>query len=139
MEHTNDTQAHVLVATGAFLGRILIAADNGPYPGCRPELDVRRIGEVAALTHLRLASPAVAAIMARDNGYGCCWGESSRLYPLSATDEADLIAAQDAARIAAEAAKAANIAAAEAQDRSDARATWMRRTADGGAELTEDC
>jgi len=84
---------------------IIIAEDIGSYPNTRPELDVRKLRTIHAL-NIGITNPVFRSISGRNNGYGCGWGDTGKLYPVSEADIAALIAEHDKARQARAAAKA---------------------------------
>jgi len=87
-----------MIATHLQMGaRILIAEDLGPYPGTRPEINVRRLERVAVLD-IGISNPVYREIMDRDQGYGCGWGDTGRLHPVSADDIKRLTAQAQSAK-----------------------------------------
>lgn len=84
-----DTTGQMIVTHTDSGTRLVIAIDNGPYPGCKPEYNVRALRDCEYLD-LSLTSQAYSAITDRGNGYGCKWGDSGQLYPIDAADAAAL-------------------------------------------------
>lgn len=77
----SDTTGQLVIhTTDTTVG---IYRDNGPYPGCKPELNVRRIGMVRDLAYLRLTDDVVSAPFQRGPKYGCAWGGGSALIALT--------------------------------------------------------
>jgi len=89
----------VLAFTGPYMTDVIIALDLGPYGGTRPGLDVRRLD--IKYTGRAVWSPTALAIAASRAGYGCGWGSSSKLWPISADESAKIIAEIEAASSAA--------------------------------------
>lgn len=69
-----------------------VVMDLGHYPGTIPEQNVRRV-RVEETLDVPVTHPAVAAITARGEGYGCSWGRPGKLYPVDEADIATLRAA----------------------------------------------
>ena len=88
----------VLAFTGPYMTDVIIALDLGPYGGTRPGLDVRRLD--IKYTG-RAASHTATEIAASRAGYGCGWGSSSKLWPISEAESATIIAEIEAAEAAA--------------------------------------
>lgn len=79
-----------LVMHHADMGtRIVIARDLGAYPGTRAELNVRKLEEVETIA-LSITHPAVQALYDRGGLYGCGWGDTGVLCPVSTEDVAAL-------------------------------------------------
>ncbi len=85
--------------------KILIARDSGHYDGTKPELNVRRLTEIAILD-ITLAHPTYQAIVNRGLGYGMGWGDTGPLYPISTDDSVALVMAHARATKARNAAEA---------------------------------
>jgi hypothetical protein len=91
MKNMNSTPKALTQADGRFE----IVEDRGAYSGMRPELNVRRCAALHDLGHLSFGHPAVAAIIARPST-GCTY-DGGRLYPVSESEVADLLAAEEVA------------------------------------------
>jgi hypothetical protein len=62
-----------------------IYTDNGHYEGTILELNVRKLGLVQKLENISIMNDYARAITESVEGYGCGWGDTSKLYPV--TDE----------------------------------------------------
>ena len=88
-DKTMKTNNLVLAFTGPYMTDVIIALDLGPYGGTRPDLDVRRLD--IKYTG-RAASHTATEIAASRAGYGCGWGSTSKLWPISADESVKIIA-----------------------------------------------
>ncbi|HQJ68787.1 MAG TPA: hypothetical protein PKX73_11330, partial [Anaerohalosphaeraceae bacterium] len=89
---------NLVLAFGPYGAEIVIAVDLGPYGGTRPGLDVRRLD--IKYTG-RAASHTATEIAASRSGYGCGWGSTSRLWPITAEEADQIISEIEAAEAAA--------------------------------------
>lgn len=92
MTITNDTTGQlVLLLSGSYLTDAEIAIDNGHYDGTKEELNVRSLKIVDRFAGYGLGkmTPTIKMVSDRE-GYGCGWGETSNLYPIT-EDEAKKI------------------------------------------------
>jgi len=62
-----------------------IYTDNGHYEGTIPEYNVRKLGLVHKLENISIMNKYAQEIINSVEGYGCGWGDTSKLYPV--TDE----------------------------------------------------
>jgi hypothetical protein len=109
-----DTTGQLVFAyCGHYLLKSMIAVDEGHYPDTKAELNVRKLNILhdlsVGLTH---PTDTMQQVAARDGSYGCGWGETSKLHPLT-KDEADRILAEIKDRQAEEQAHKAAMPAAK--------------------------
>lgn len=78
---TTDTTGQLIMAyTGPCMTEIIIALDSGQYPGTKPELNVRQLEILDR--HKKTSGPTIKQVTNKA-GYGCGWGETSKLYPIT--------------------------------------------------------
>lgn len=80
-----DTTGQIVLAYTESGARLIVAEDAGPYPNCRAEYNVRKL-RIIEQFDLTVASPTWHAVTARKQGYGCGWGDTSVLYPVTEND-----------------------------------------------------
>lgn len=80
-----DTTGQIVLAYTKSGTQLIVAEDTGPYPNCRPEYNVRGLRTIERFD-LTVTSPTWQAVTAREQGYGCGWGDTSVLHPVTESD-----------------------------------------------------
>lgn len=70
---------------------LYIATDVGWYDGTKPEYNVRKLSGQVALAPVSFADELVSNIMSGGEAYGCGWGGTSHLFPISEAQEKELL------------------------------------------------
>ena len=74
---------------------VCIGTDGGHYDGTIPEYNIRKLTDIVTLNNLSWRTPLVASIMNAE-GYGSGYSDTSKLYPITAEQEAELMAIDQA-------------------------------------------
>ena len=87
---SNDTTGTKVAYYTDMGTTICIAEDIGAYRGCNPEYNVRSLRSIARLEGVTVTNPVFKSVTDNKQGYGCGWGDTGTLYPVS-DSEIDLL------------------------------------------------